>query len=365
MIKIQKPTLVVDLARVEQNIIRMANKMKVNGVGFRPHFKTHQSAFIANLFKEVGVNKCTVSSVDMAFYFAANGWDDITIAFPVNILEIDKLNDLAKQIQLNLLLDSIENVNFLGTHLSNSIGLFIEVDTGYLRSGIGVKQLDEIKKIILAIEAFESLNLMGFLSHTGNTYSKIGEKEVKALFSDAKNQLVHLKNQFIKEFPSLILSLGDTPAASICDQFEGIDEMRPGNFVFYDVTQFLIGSCSQTDIAVRVYCPVVAKYPERNQLVIYGGGVHLSKEKVKEKGQVIYGFVSKIKQNVWSDWIEGAFVQSLSQEHGIIYCPKEEMDQIEIGELISVTPVHSCMTADLNAQYLATNGQLISKYRTY
>jgi len=27
-----------------------------------------------------------------------------------------------------------------------------------------------------------------------------------------------------------------------------------------------------------VSCPIFAKYPERNKLVIYGGGVHLSKD---------------------------------------------------------------------------------------
>ena len=66
----------------------MANK---NNLVLRPHFKTHQSIEIGNWFKEKGVTSITVSSIKMAEFFSSE-WDDITIAFPLNILEIDKLS---------------------------------------------------------------------------------------------------------------------------------------------------------------------------------------------------------------------------------------------------------------------------------
>ena len=50
------------------------------------HFKTHQSLDV-NVFLILQAI-ATVSSVSMAKYFS-DQWDDITIAFPINILEMD------------------------------------------------------------------------------------------------------------------------------------------------------------------------------------------------------------------------------------------------------------------------------------
>lgn len=98
----------------------------------RPHFKTHQSKAIGiRVFKDhLGIEQITVSSPQMAEYFAKSGFKDITIAFPVNVLEIDLINQLAKKIKLNLLLDNEESLDFLIEHIENEVGIFIDIDLG-------------------------------------------------------------------------------------------------------------------------------------------------------------------------------------------------------------------------------------------
>ena len=91
VVQIVGPTLVISRSRAQNNIGQMAAKAEKSGVIFRPHFKTHQSSEIGNWFRKYGVRHITVSSAQMAEYFAQHGWTDITIAFPVNILEIEKL----------------------------------------------------------------------------------------------------------------------------------------------------------------------------------------------------------------------------------------------------------------------------------
>lgn len=81
--EIEKPTLILDSAICRANIQRMAERAQRNHVAFRPHCKTHQSSVIGEWFREMGVDKITVSSVEMATYFAENGWKDIIIAFTV------------------------------------------------------------------------------------------------------------------------------------------------------------------------------------------------------------------------------------------------------------------------------------------
>ncbi|MCD6179379.1 MAG: alanine racemase [Bacteroidales bacterium] len=361
----KKPTLVVDLKRVEQNIKRMVDKFKRKGVQFRPHFKTHQSRFIGEVYRQKGITKCTVSSVGMAQYFAKAGWNDITIAFPANTLEADEMNSLAEDMQLQILVDTVEKVEFFTSNISTNIGLFIEIDTGYNRSGILFDRREEIENIIRAIEAVPQFSFKGFLSHTGNTYSQLSSNDIIALFDDSRRKLVDLKNHFIENYPQIVLSMGDTPAASLAKNFEGIDEMRPGNFVFYDVMQYLLGSCSIDDIAVAVYCPVVAKYPERNQIVIYGGGVHLSKEKILWNEKDIYGLVSLPDQYGFGRILSDSYVESFSQEHGIVKMSSTEINKIQLGDILAVLPVHSCMTVDLNREMISLYGKSISKFRTY
>src|SRR5699024_7769567 len=119
-----------------------------------------------------------------------------------------------------------------------------------------------------------------------------------------------------------------------------------------DLMQTQIGSCRVHDIAVALACPVVATYPQRNQLAIHGGAIHLSKEQLVENGQSHYGKVVKLDDQLhWGDPIEGCYVQSISQEHGIVQCSPAFFDKITIGDIIGILPVHSCLTADTMKGY--------------
>src|SRR5690606_24495318 len=120
-------------------------------------------------------------------------------------------------------------------------------------------------------------------------------------------------------FPGLMTSVGDTPYCSMGEDFSGADEIRPGNFVYYDLMQLRLGSCRFGQIAAAVICPVVSVYPSRNQALIYGGAVHLSKESLMQPdGSKIFGLAVPITGDRWS-FPEGEdYMVSLSQEHGLM-----------------------------------------------
>ena len=175
--------------------------------------------------------------------------------------------------------------------------------------------------------------------------------------------MVKLKNHFQSQFPDLIISNGDTPTCSVSENFEHIDEMRPGNFVFYDVMQAAIDSCGYEDIAVAMACPVVAKHPDRNEVIIYGGAIHFSKDRINKDGQIIYGLVAESKENGWGQPKEGWFVKKLSQEHGTIHVPDEDFDSVKIGDLLFILPIHSCLTANLMGKYYTLDAEEIEMFR--
>jgi len=137
--EITKPTLLLSKEIALRNIQNMARKANDLGLIFRPHFKTHQSAEIGEWFRDAGVKCITVSSLTMANYFADFGWDDITIAFSVNIPEIPEMNELAGRINLNLLIENKEGLAALQEKITWHTGVFIKIDTGYNRTGIESK----------------------------------------------------------------------------------------------------------------------------------------------------------------------------------------------------------------------------------
>jgi len=359
--KIIQPTLLLDREICLANIKAMALKASRSGTIFRPHFKTHQSLEIGRWFRAEGVDKITVSSLSMAQYFANDHWDDITVAFPVNILEMERINNLARKIKLNLLVESREAVKELDSGLQSNVHIFIKTDTGYGRTGIKWNDSDEFSGIISLIEKSRFMKFSGFLTHAGNSYSCRNREEISKVHFETMHRMKILKEKYYEEFPELVLSVGDTPTCSVMDDFHEVGEIRPGNFVFYDLMQSQIGSCTPDQIAVVLACPVVAVHKDRNEVVVYGGGVHFSKDRIHIDKREVYGQVVENKENGWGEIIQGVFVKSLSQEHGIIMCSEDFINKITIGDLVKVLPVHSCMTADLMDYYLTTDGDRIEK----
>jgi D-serine deaminase-like pyridoxal phosphate-dependent protein len=362
---IHQPTLLVNESICRNNIRIMANKAKASQCIFRPHFKTHQSARIAEWFRDEGVSKITVSSVTMAEYFISHGWTDVLIAFPFNILEIDNVNDLAQNANVHVTVESAFTIELLAQQINQPVGIYIKIDAGYHRTGLDASNQLEIERILHTCSSSQNLTFKGFLAHFGNTYQARHLSEVRKIYEDSIEPLKSLKKKYIKRFPELLISIGDTPSCSRIDDLSDADEIRPGNFIFYDLMQLQLGSCRFEDIAVALLCPVVAKHPNRNEVILYGGTVHLSKESViHETVNPIYGRVVKLLQNGWSQPLSNTFVSRISQEHGIIQCAEDVFNNIQIGEVLGIIPVHACITANLHNTYITTDGQLINNIHT-
>lgn len=358
--KIVRPTLLLDEKRCRANIRRMVDKAKRNHVALRPHFKTHQSHEIGRWFREEGVTACTVSSVQMAAYFEADGWKDITVAFPLNPLEVDEINRMAASIKLNLAIVSADGLRQLLPGLKQKVYCFIEIDTGYGRSGVPANDTSTIDELLSVISASPLLNFQGFLTHAGQSYSCRSGPEIIKVHQQTTALMKKVAAKYRPTNPDLVVSVGDTPTCSAASDFNEVQEIRPGNFVFYDLMQRGIGSCTNENIAIALACPVVAVYPSRNEVIIHGGGVHLSKDFLRQDdGSLMFGQAVRLTENGWS-LPTSMILKSLSQEHGVLKVSPEDMATIQPGMVLGILPVHSCMTADVMGEYFTLSGQRIS-----
>ena len=360
MAEIIRPTLVVDKEVSLRNIEKMALKAKQHKMHFRPHFKTHQSAKIGEWFRRFGVDTITVSSVRMAEYFAANDWKDITLAFPLNILELAHIKRLASEIKFNVLIENKESAEALSKNIDCPLGVYINIDTGFNRSGILASRTGAIDSLLKIIAKNKNIRFKGFLNHTGNTYQAKSTNEIFSRHFDALLKMKSLKQRYKKDYPGIEISMGDTPSSSIGTNFSGVDEIRPGNFVFYDLMQQNLGVCGFSDIAVRMVCPVVSKHVSRNEIVVYCGAVHLSKESIINiNGKKMFGRIEIVSEGKKELLEPLNYVSKLSQEHGTLKVVQQEFNKFKVGDLVEIIPVHSCLAANEMGFLQTTDGELI------
>jgi len=296
----------------------------------------------------------------MAAYFARSGWSDITIAFSANLRQAPAMRDLAAQIHLELLVESAESAGYLQENLAAPVDVWIKVDSGAGRTGLAWDKFEAISDLARQIHRSSKLHLRGILTHAGHTYFAKTPDEVRRLFAESVARMLRVREELqAAGLGALEVSVGDTPGCSLSASFEGVAEIRPGNFVFFDAEQSALGACAAEDIAVTLACPVVAKHPERSEAVIYGGAIHLSKDWMVDDGKMRHGLIALPQGDGWGAPLAEAYVDRLSQEHGIVHLADEDLARLRIGDVLCVLPVHSCLTVQVMGEYLTLDGKLI------
>ena len=360
--KITVPTLLLNAQKCRANIERLVQRAAQHNVQLAPHFKTHQSAQVSRWAQEVGIKAITVTSLKMATYFARHGWQDITIAFPLNVRVLPAIVELAKQIHLTVFINSEATAQHVAGALSGQevdLHFYVEIDTGYHRSGVPYENTAAIVRILTTARPISRLHFVGFYTHAGHTYDTASVEEVKQIHQESLTSLGKLKKTFRADYPDVQLSLGDTPACSVAEDFTGISVIRPGNFMYYDLKQHSVGSSAIDDIAICLACPVVSVYPERNEAIVHGGWVHLGKDSLSDEDGPYFGQVVRLNADGWSWPVVGAKVRKVSQEHGVVSLTSAMITEVQVGDLLGVLPIHACATADAMRHLVTLNGERV------
>lgn len=356
MAMLSEPELRLDPARVQRNIARMLARAQGAGVRLRPHFKTHQSHAIGQWFRAAGVDAITVSSLAMAEYFADDGWDDVLLAFPFHRGMTARIEALAQRVRLAITVADPDTLD--GVRLQVPVDTWLKIDVGSARTGIDGSDIEAVRALAQRLAGRSDLRLCGLLAHAGHSYRVRGPAAVLAVHEATLAQLRTLQAALLPSVGPLQISVGDTPTCSIADTFPGVDEIRPGNFVFYDLSQWQIGACAADDIAVAMACPVVARHRSRGQLVVHGGAVHFSKDWMQIDGRQVFGLGldPAASGDGWAGLQPALRLSALSQEHGLVDAPAGMLDSIRPGDTLLFAPVHSCLTADAMGRYRSLDG---------
>ncbi|MCK7533603.1 MAG: alanine racemase [Marinilabiliales bacterium] len=158
----------------------------------------------------------------MAEYFAADGWDDITVAFPVNVLEHERINRLARRIRLNLLVAGADGALLLSPVLKYPVRIWMKIDAGTRRTGVPPGDGEAIRSILEAVEASDKMSFSGFLTHAGHSYSCRSRMRFSVVHRESVTLLASLAEDYRSAYPMIEISTGDTPTCSVADDFSSV-----------------------------------------------------------------------------------------------------------------------------------------------
>ncbi len=360
--EITTPAFLVDHAIVQRNCDVMREKARRSGVAFRPHVKTHKTIEIARMQGGGLPGPITVSTLAEAEFFARHGFDDITYAVPISPAKLERAAKLARQIRrLNLLLDSFETLNALHDfHASQGVAFdaFLKVDCGYHRAGVDPDSPESVR-LADTMANSTAVRFHGLLTHAGHSYNSRNPEEIRKAAAQETASLTRLRARITqKGADSLVRSIGSTPTASVVEEFRDADEVRPGNYVFYDVFQAGIGACTLSQCAVSVLATVIGSYPQHRHLLVDAGALALSKDPGPDHidRECGFGLVCDLELNRLP-----MKLTVLSQEHGRIEAEPEVLARYPVGTRLRILPNHSCLTAAMYDVYHVVKDGCISE----
>lgn len=336
--ELSTPALTIDLDILERNLDRMAESCRAQGVGLRPHTKTHKTPEVAKLQLDRGALGLTVAKVGEAEVMAGAGLEDILVAYPVLGNEkLQRLAALARERRILISLDderTAQDLSNAAREKDATFGVLVEFDAGFHRCGLqtGAACVELARKI----EKLPGLKFRGLMTYFGNVWGTEVERR------DEAKQVAERVGKILEAFaearmPVEIVSGGSTPSASFAHLIPGLTEIRPGTYVYNDMNTTYQGACRLEDCAARVVTTVVSTAVP-GKAIVDAGSKTLSSDLLNAGPKVGYGLVVEAPD---------ATLVKLNEEHGHLDISRSQ-HAFKVGEVLTVVPNHVCTCVNMH-----------------
>jgi D-serine deaminase-like pyridoxal phosphate-dependent protein len=341
------PEVVLDLGRVQRNIVRAAAIAVENGVALRPHVKTHKLPPIAALQIHAGAVGIQVAKLGEAEVFAGAGIADIFVGYPlVGARKIARLIELIENASLKI------SVAADAVLAGLAVPVVIEVDTGLHR--LGVQPGRPAVELALRLAELEGVDVTGLFTHEGHVYTQAHSMDDKRAMTQAACAALAETAELVRAsgIPLTTVSVGSSGTFRFAVECPNITEIRPGTYVFNDLSQLLQGAATPDDLAAFVVATVVGR-PEATRAVIDAGSKVLTSDRLLTGDPALtYGAVAGYP---------GAHVIRLSEEHGLLEFPASA--DVRIGDRVAIVPNHICPVINLaDSVSVIANGTLVERW---
>lgn len=365
---LKTPCLILDIKRVRKNASKVSEIALRNNVVLRPHIKTHKCAEVAKIATEKHSGAVTTSTLAEVWAFSKHGFNDFTYAMPIEDGKFFEAIEIVKSGgKLNLLTDDLETMQGLNEKAKNAdvtINVFVKIDCGYHRVGVEPHSPEAIE-IPKFINEVSNLKFAGILTHAGHSYHAHSVAEIAEIAGQERDIMVaHAEKLRDLGVDVPCVSIGSTPTINHVDHLRGIDEVRPGNYIFFDAFQATLGSCGFEDCALTVMAAVTHRNRKTKKIVVDAGAIALSKDRgpVEFDKNCGYGRVLDLDGKEL-----GLRIDSLSQEHGTFFVQDEEtFNRLKVGARIRILANHSCLASAQHELFnVFENGEIIDQWKIH
>jgi D-serine deaminase-like pyridoxal phosphate-dependent protein len=326
------PAVICDLDLLEQNLRQMADHCRDLDISFRAHTKAHKIPELAHWQLRSGASGIICQKIGEAEQMVAAGIHDILI--PYNIVgqqKLNRLSRLARRSSVTVSLDSLPVAEGLSRKMARDgaqIGVLIEVDTGAARCG--VQSPDEAVSLVQAVNQMPGLSWKGIMTYPSQPESK----EPLQATVDALTQA---------DLRPEIISGGGTGHEHISKAI-GCNETRSGSYIWEGLSRIKSSEDLSPDrCPLRVLCTVVS-VPVPGRVIVDGGMKTFASYPPIPYGECVE--------------YPGVRFQKMSVEHGILDASYSS-HEFEVGERISLIPLHQEMCLNLHDQLIGFRGDRV------
>lgn len=354
------PALIVDLDRVDANLRRGQAYADAQGVGLRPHTKTHKGPTFARMQRDAGAAGLCVAKLGEAEMMADAGLDDLFM--PNTVIGADKAERavaLAQRVRFAIGVDHRAQVAQLAAAAagaSRPLEVLIEVDVGAGRGGTPNDTAADLARSVRDA-GDRALRLRGVYAYEGFTYGASDRDELVARHDAAQRALLAAADAAgpwidgdARHGGAPTVSVGSTPSLLAAVPLrEGITETRPGTYLFNDLQQARWAAPSGdwraglAHAAAHVLASVVSVHGDR--AVLDAGSKTLTSDRAV--GHEGHGLLVD----------HDLTVARLSEEHGVVEGPG--VAELRVGDKVRVLMNHVCPVVNLFAVMYLVRGETL------
>ena len=346
---IDTPALLIDLDALENNIKIMADFLKDKKANLRAHYKSYKCPTISHKQIAAGAKGITCAKVGEAETLIYSGVRDVLIANeivdPVKIYRLAGIAHAHPETKITVTVDNAENIAVLSKAASKigaTIYVLVEVDVGMNRCGVNTpeevyalaKKIVDSKGLVYeGIQAYEG-HLVYDLDIPPSYTDEFRREGVKRMVEKVGKIKSYLESKGIAVNE---ISGGGTGTYNITGDNTIWTEIQAGSYVLMDNVYGRVGLKFQN--ALTILTTVINKRPG---MAITDAGLKVC---TTEQGPPTIKGYPHLKM-----------YKKLSEEHGLIEDPKEELKYLQRVEYI---PSHGCTTVNLHDRFLCLRKGLL------
>ncbi len=331
---LETPSVLIDLDRMERNIGAMQKRCDDLGIQFRPHIKTHKIPDIARRQLEAGAVGIACQKVSEAEVFADAGIKDIQI--PYNIVGAAKtrrLAQLAKRADVSVTVDSQAVLDGIATAMHDAgatISVMVELVSLNNRTGTTP---EEALALARQIVASNNLRFAGLMIYPSDAAIRPRLQKTLKLLNDSEIEVANVSG-------------GGSGAILESHLIPELTEMRVGTYIFWDWGSVASGMTTFDKCAMRVRVTVVSAN-EPNRVILDGGSKTIHSEMVDG----CFGYITEYPD---------ARIYKVNEEHGYVDFTACD-SQPQVGDILHIIPVHTCVVSNLHNQLFGLRGDRIEE----